>query len=322
MKQKHSFTSYCTSYPQRWLIVILLMLFVTTVQAGTVEPSALEGRWDMTVEKDGQKLPSWLEVEHSGNSTLVGQFVYAFGSARPISVVNFANGKFSFSIPPQWEKGERNMDFEGEIAGEQLKGTMVFVDGMKYNWTAVRAPLLKRSAEPTWGTPIKLFNGKDLKGWHAVGENQWKVENGILRSLKSGVNLISDQTFTDFKLHAECRYEKGSNSGIYLRGRYEVQIEDSKGKEPWKGFFGAVYGFLTPSEMVAKDAGEWQTYDITLIGRMVTIVANGKTIISNQAIPGITGGALDSNEGEPGPIFFQGDHGPVDFRNIVITPVK
>jgi hypothetical protein len=109
---------------------------------------------------------------------------------------------------------------------------------------------------------------------------------------------------------------------VYLRGRYEVQISDDKDKEPWKGYFGAIYGFLTPGEMAAKEAGEWQEYDITLIGRKVTIVANGKVIISNQEIPGITGGAIDSKEGEPGPILFQGDHGPIDFRNIVITPAK
>jgi hypothetical protein len=248
--------------------------------------------------------------------------VYAFGSARPISEVKVANGKFSFSIPPQWEQGDRNMDFEGELDGEKLKGIMIYTDNQQYTWTAVRAPLLKRSGQPVWGEPVKLFNGVDLKGWHAMGENQWKVENKILRSAKSGSNLVSDQKFTDFKLHVEFRYEKGSNSGVYLRGRYEVQIEDDKGKEPWKGYLGAVYGFLVPSEMVAKDPGEWQSYDITLIGRMVTIVANGVTIISNQEIPGITGGAIDSKEDEPGPILFQGDHGPIDYRNIVITPIK
>jgi len=214
------------------------------------------------------------------------------------------------------------MDFEGQLVGDQLKGTMTYTDGKQYSWTGVRAPLLNRSGEPTWGEPVKLFNGVDLKGWHAMGESQWKVENGILRSPKSGANLVSDQTFNDFKLHVEFRYEKGSNSGIYLRGRYEVQISDDKGKNPSKGYLGGVYGFLTPSEMAAKEAGEWQTYDITLIGRMVTIVCNGKTIVFNQAIPGITGGAIDSKEGEPGPMLLQGDHGPIDFRNIVITPAK
>ena len=100
------------------------------------------------------------------------------------------------------------------------------------------------------------------------------------------------------------------------------QIEDNKGKEPLSTYLGGLYGFLPPSDMVAKNAGEWQSYDITLIGRMVTIVCNGITVISNQEIPGITGGALDSKEGEAGPIYLQGDHGPVEFRNIIITPAK
>lgn len=297
-------------------IVLIFSAFITRAQ------NKLEGRWNLIIEKDGQQLPSWLEVEHSGFKTLVGRFVYAFGSARPIAVVNTTGTKFSFSIPPQWEQGDRNLDFEGELTGETLKGTMTYTDGKQYAFTGSRAPLLKRAAEPVWGEPITLFNGKDLNGWHAQGANQWIAENGILRSPKSGSNLVSDQTFTDFKLHIEFRYPKGSNSGVYLRGRYEVQIADDKGKEPWKGYLGAIYGFLTPSAMVAKDAGEWQTYDITLVGRMVTVVANGVTIICNQEIPGMTGGAIDNKENEPGPLLFQGDHGPIDFRNIVITPAR
>jgi hypothetical protein len=155
-----------------------------------------------------------------------------------------------------------------------------------------------------------------------MGENQWKVEDGILKSAKSGSNLMSDMSFSDFKLHIEFRYQKGSNSGVYLRGRYEVQIMDTKGMDPWVGYLGAVYGFLTPNEMVAKDPGVWQSYDITLRGRMVTIIANNKTIIWNQEIPGITGGAIDSKEGEPGPLLLQGDHGPIEFRNIILTPIN
>ena len=147
------------------------------------------------------------------------------------------------------------------------------------------------------------------------------VESGVLKSPKSGANLVTDDTFMDFKLHIEFRYPKGSNSGIYLRGRYEIQIVDSKGLEPSDILFGGVYGFLTPNEMVAKDADEWQSYDITLIGNRVTIVANGSSIITDQIIPGITGGALDSNEGDSGPFLIQGDHGPIEFRNIIVTPL-
>jgi len=143
-----------------------------------------------------------------------------------------------------------------------------------------------------------------------------------LRSPKSGVNLRTTRTFGDFKLHIEFRYPKGSNSGVYLRGRHEVQIEDDYGAEPDSHRFSGVYGFIEPSEIAALPAGQWQTYDITLIGRMVTVVANGKQVISNREIPGPTGGAIDSNEGTPGPIYLQGDHGPVEYRNIVITPAR
>lgn len=196
-------------------------------------------------------------------------------------------------------------------------------DGKQYNWSGVRAPSLRRTKEPVWGTPIRLFNGTSLKGWHPLGEkNQWQAANGILRSPASGSNIATDQTFTDFKLHIEFRYPKGSNSGVYLRGRYEVQIEDSKGKEPRVGELSAVYGFLPPNAMMARSAGEWQSYDITLVGRLVTVVLNGTMVICKQEIPGITGGALNSKEGEPGPIYLQGDHGPIEFRNITITPAK
>jgi len=282
----------------------------------------LEGRWDMTIYTSGKTSPSWLEIQRSGSRTLVGQFVGSGGSARPISKISFANGKINFSIPPQWESGTNDISFEATLQGDTLAGTMISSDGKNYNWTAVRAPALKRTAQPSWGKPLKLFNGIDLKGWHTSGENQWKAENGILRSPKSGSNLISDQTFTDFKLHVEFRYPKGSNSGVYLRGRYEVQIENDEKPEPPNDVIGSIYGFIAPSEAVVRAPGEWQSYEITLVGRTVTVVANGKTIICNREIPGITGGALDCKENEPGPIYFQGDHGPIDYRNIIITPAR
>jgi len=280
----------------------------------------IQGKWDVEIEKDGKTLPSWLEIYKSGHKTLIGRFVYASGSARPIAEVKTTNEKFTFVIPPQWEGGEMDMAFEGWIAGNGLKGTMRFVDGKIYQWTAKRAPKLAYHKNPTWGEPIQLFNGKNLNGWKAMGENQWVVENGVLKSPKSGANLVSEATFNDFKLHIEFRYPKGSNSGVYLRGRYEVQIEDNKGKEPSSTLFAGIYGFLTPTEMAAKSPGKWQQYDITLIGRRVTIVANGVPVIIDQTIPGITGGALDSKEGEPGPFLLQGDHGPIEYRNIIVTP--
>ena len=287
---------------------------------------AVIGRWDIAIQDTGGRtLPSWVEIRRSGRSTLVGQFVGVVGSARPVARVDLgAGGELRFAIPPQWEEERNDLVVEGRLQGEQMTGTMTFPDGRRLNWTAKRAPALRRKTAPQWGTPIRMISGTTTAGWHALGgvPNQWVVENGVLRSPRSGANLATDRTFGDFKLHAEFRYPKGSNSGIYLRGRHEVQIEDSPDSLPWVGGLGAVYGFIAPSELAGRAPGEWQSYDITLVGRMLTVVLNGKTIICNQEIPGITGGALDSDEGAPGPIYLQGDHGPIEYRNITITPAK
>lgn len=300
--------------------IALLLIATLTLQLNAQDSKSIEGRWNLTLSFDGKEVPSWLEVSHSGLSTLVGRFVFLNGSARPISEIHFKDGKFSFAIPPQWETGDL-LEFEGSLEGEELKGTLLYTDGKTYDWVGTPAPKLAYNANPVWGEPKVLFNGKDFDGWQAMGENQWVVKDGILTSEKTGANLVSDEKFNDFKLHLEFRYPEGSNSGIYLRGRYEVQIADNFGMEPSSILFGGIYGFLTPNEMAAKRAGEWQEYDITLIGRRITIVANGKEIITNQNIPGMTGGALDNNEAEAGPFLIQGDHGPVEFRSIIVTPI-
>ena len=308
------------------LFVFVLLVatpFKSQCSNSTAGDQPIIGRWDLTVQADKQSVPSWLEVKLSGFKTLVGYFVGDAGSARPISKINFKDGKVSFSIPPQWDNSDNDMVFEGTLENDQLKGVITSCSGAKYSFVGERAPLLKRTTAPVWGNPITLFNGKNLDNWHSQNpENQWVAENGILKNPKPGNNLITNQKFDDFKLHIEFRYPEGGNTGVYLRGRYEVQIEDSKGKEPASIYLGGIYGFLTPNENVAKSPNEWQTYDITLIGRRVTIVANGKTIIADQIIPGITGGAIDSKEGESGPIMLQGDHRPAEYRNIVITPAK
>ena len=300
----------------------LLVIQTSTFANRTYFESPVEGRWDLTLTKDGKSLPSWLEVRHSGTRFLVGQFVGMGGSSRPISKINFNNNILSFSIPPQWDTASNDLGFEARFQGDSLLGTLVMPDGTSYSMTGVRAPSLWRTKAPVWGKQIKLFNGVNLNGWHTSGKNQWKVDSGWMRNPASGSNIMTDQIFNDFKLHIEFRIPAGSNSGVYLRGRYEIQIIDSKGKEPALGLLGAVYGFISPNEMMAKAAGEWQSFDVTLVGRMITLAVNGKTVICNQIIPGITGGAIDSNEGEPGPVFIQGDHGAIDFRNILITPAN
>lgn len=281
---------------------------------------ALVGRWDIDLHTPSGDQPSWLEIRRSGHSTLVGQFVGTGGSARPISRVEFDGDAMHFAIPPQWEGGNGELDVRGRLRDGALAGTMTFPDGKQYPWNARRAPSLRRTAAPRWGKPLQLFNGKNLDGWHALaGKSQWTVENGVLRNLAAGANLVGERKFDDFKLHVELRLPKGSNSGVYLRGRHEVQIADTFG-EPASDTLGAIYGFLAPSEDASLPPDQWQSLDITLVGRRVSVAVNGKTIICDREIPGITGGALDSDEGAPGPLYLQGDHGPVEFRNLILTP--
>jgi hypothetical protein len=282
------------------------------------------GRWDLTVQGSQGDYPSWLEVRKSGNTTLVGSFVGHFGSARPISRVEFADGRVHFSVPPQWESRKDDLDFTGKLDGDAIRGDTTDDDGKRVTWTAYRAPSLARAKPPTWGQPVELI-GKDLSGWKPRSpdaRSKWEIREGVLVNTESGPDLVTERKFTDFQLHAEFRYPAGSNSGIYLRGRYEVQIEDDYGEEPDSHRIGGVYGFLTPSVNAAKKAGEWQTLDITLVGRVVTVSLNGERIIDRQAIPGSTGGALDSDEGSPGPILLQGDHGPIEFRKLTLTPAE
>jgi hypothetical protein len=308
------------------LLVSLLVCFTTRshTQASGSDQSFL-GRWDLTLKTPVQEAPSWLEITQEG-----GQFharmTSRWGHPRPLPKVEIANGHIMFVSPKEEEERKDDMVFEGKLSGDTLTGTTTGPDGTPWRWTGVRAPDLKRTSAPKWGKAIPLFDGKDLNGWTPSDPSAkavWTVENGTLITPGHGAELISTAKFNDFKLHIEFNCGHGANSGVYLRGRYEVQIEDDPEPEGPTMRTGGVYGFLAPSPAQPSRPGEWQSYDITFVGRMVTLVQNGQTIIDNQEIPGITGGALDSHEGQPGPIYLQGSEaGHVTFRNIMITPAK
>ena len=215
---------------------------------------------------------------------------------------------------------------KGTLKDGVLGGSGTDSRGNVFQWTAAKAPDRKLGAnrEVDWGAPLQLFNGKDLDGWTVTGSrpNRWKAVGGELTNEASGANIRTTDEFRDFKLHLEFKFPEGSNSGIYLRGRYETQVADLFGEAPHNRSVGGIYGRLAPAVNMVKPAGEWNTVDVTLIGYRVTIAVNGTTTIDGELIPGITGGALDANETEPGPIMLQGDHGPVSYRNIVLTPAN
>lgn len=305
----------------RHLFLLFLLFTGSSLSLLAQSKSALIGSWDLEIQYGETTLPSWLEVEFSGTKTLIGRYVSFSGSARPIAEVFESGTSFNFSIPPQWS-GNQYMHLSGTRDGDRLSGNIITNTGQAVTFIGVRAPSLEREAPKKWTKPKPLFNAENLDGWQPQttdSPNQWQVIQGVLSNPASGVNLMTTEKYDDFKLHLEFKYPKGSNSGIYLRGRYEVQVEDNYGRVPNSHYIGGVYGFLTPNENAAKPAEEWQTYDITLVGRRVTVVLNGKSVITDALIPGITGGALDSKEGEPGPILLQGDHGPIEYRNLTIS---
>jgi hypothetical protein len=284
------------------------------------------GRWDLTLKGPDHDYPSWIDIlDEKGHPS--ARMVGRWGSARPLPKVEITQGKLLFVSPKDEEGSDHDLVFHGTVAANTLSGTVTGPDGKVWQWTGVRAPALTRASAPRWGKPVHLFNGKDLSGWkmdHATSSpapSSWTVQNGTLVTPGNGPELISDFKVQDFKLHIEFNCGKDSNSGIYLRGRYEVQVETESQAEPPSHHTGGVYGFLAPSPELPRTPDVWQTYDITLIGRRVTIVQNGQTIIDNQEIPGITGGALNSHEAEPAPIYLQGsEKGHVAFRNILLTP--
>jgi hypothetical protein len=284
---------------------------------------AFLGRWDLTLKAPDREYPSWIEISQE-NGDLKALFVSRWGHARPLPEITITKGHLRFVSPKAEEDRKDDMVLEGALIGKTLSGTTTGPDGTPWKWTGQKAPSLKRSGAPKWGKPVSLLNGRDLTGWRPNTPNpspNWKVEDGNLVSPGHGPELISDSKFEDFKLHIEFNCGEKSNSGVYLRGRYEVQIETNSDQEPPSHHTGGVYGFIVPSPELPRKAGEWQTFDITLVGRVVTIVQNGQTIIDHKEIPGITGGALDSHEGLPGPIYLQGsEDGHVTFRNIVMTP--
>ena len=309
-----SYVIFCVLFAALWLPAAI-------AQSGVSDDSAFLGRWDLTLHAPDREYPSWLDVERNG-SALKAEFVGRWGNARPLPKVEIADGVLKFVSPKQEEDSKQDLKFEGRLQGGALSGTVNGPDGKEWKWTGVRAPALTSTRTPKWGKPIQLFNEKDLSGWKPSGPGpSWTVQDGSLISPGHGPELIGEQQFKDFKLHVEFKCDKDSNSGVYLRGRYEVQVETDSQAEPPSHHTGGVYGFIAPSPEQPRTADRWQTFDITLIGRRLTVVQNGKTIINNQEIPGITGGALNSHEGEPGPIYLQGsEKGHVSYRKIVLTP--
>ncbi len=330
-------------------IFLLLSAILVTLIFADAQPSpgGFYGMWSIHIE-NGRV--GWLKV-YENNGVLDADLLWQGGSVLPVQSVFLldednlvvmrageatraaADGRERKVITPHLFEIIRSRD---RISGKSIQPAR---DGMQvsvakfYGWKLPDVPPAPDLSKVKYGKPVNLFNGKDLTGWKLTNPGQvngFKVVNGVLvndpvqqegKRISYG-NIRTEQEFEDFNLTLEVNVPEGSNSGVYLRGMYEIQVMDSYGKETDSHNMGAVYSRIKPSTAAEKPAGQWQTMDITLCDRHITVKLNGTTIIDNQPVYGPTGGALSGDVLAPGPIYLQGDHGKVSYRNMILKPIE
>ena len=303
--------------------LLIAALAALTIASAQNADNPFFGRWDITVNTDRAAYPDWLRVERT-DCCIAALIQPRSGGTVAATSVNLEGQHLTLTIG-RAEKGPVTT-WNLTAAGDQFTGTIQRGDTVVGKMTGVRAPALRRPMPQAWTDPEPIFNGKDLTGWEPTdaNNNHWVAQDGDLLNESRGANLKTTRKFDDFKLHIEYNCPANGNSGIYLRGRYEVQVEYEPVDENDRFHgIGSIYSFLAPAVNLPRTPGQWESFDITLVGRYVTIIRNGTKTIDNREIPGITGGALDSREGEPGPFYIQGDHtGGMRYRNIRVSVPK
>ena len=335
--------------------IILLLFAVTLFNSCEPNQSTSEinvddflGQW--TLEIEGGWV-GWLDVRQE-KGYLDADLLWKWGSVLPASHTYIYNNSLRVTrvgdiVREKDENGNVTRVqtvtsiFKAKRVGKNISGYFFEPsnDGLTLTRTAFKGfklpdvPAAPDLTSLKFGEPVHLFNGTDLSGWELTNKEQvngFMVEDGILINdpiqPESGEhvnygNLRTVTEFEDFNLKLEVNIPEGSNSGIYLRGIYEVQVYDTYGKPLDSHHMGGLYSRIAPSVNAEKPAGEWQTFDINLCNRHVTVILNGVTIIDNQPVYGPTGGALHADVSIPGPIYLQGDHGKVMYRNLVLTPI-
>ena len=320
--------------------IVAALLALSIQSASDVTPFL--GRWNMTGTGENAGVVYWLQVSEEGG-VVKGRFLNRFSSPYDLPNIKVENGELSFWNNPR-EGQQPSPVWRARVVDGKLIGTTTSLprppapdrpapaappQPTVINWVGVRPPNwpagLNANGKHTYGKPVSLFDGKTMNGWgvqHKQNPMNWSVIDGAMTSAeKGGNNLVSNATFKDFKIEAEFNVAPKSNGGIYVRGRYELQVLDDAGQPVTPQSQMSIYGRLPPSVNASKPAGEWQTMEAIVVGNVVTVTLNGQKVHDNSVIGGITGGALDANESEAGPIMLQGDHGKVAFRKIVVTPI-
>jgi hypothetical protein len=313
----------------------LLVFSLLALSSALAADSDFNGRWDIKTNTPPRQRAWWVELNGVGTPQANGKFVSAYGGdMNTISTIAVENGELRFTIdPPNRNPNAKKAPagpsiYRARLVGGKLEGTFA-IEGRgtpPIPWTGTRAPVIADRDDGTWkeGTPIALFNGKDLAGWQALNPDvpmKWSVVDGVLRNAPPTTDLISERKFWNFTLHVDFRIIEHSNSGIGLRGRYEIQILEDYGKPPSTHGAAALYSRIAPSVNASKPPGEWQSYDIRLVGRDLTVVHNGIKVLDKVHVDGLTAIANNCDEAEPGPFIIQGDHSYVEVKSFVVTPL-
>lgn len=309
---------------RKFVIAGNAILLAAVAALGAQQPNQYVGRWNLTGTGDSSSYVYWLEVKDE-DGQLSGMFLNRGGSPVKLGTVKIENGELVFALPP----GRNNApspEYHAKLQGDRLVGS-VQLPTRRVEFVGVRPPKWPKAdanAAHKFGKPVELFDGKTMDAWDVQDKSKpmgWIVEDGAMTNTPPANNLVSKEKFQDFKIHAEYKLAEHSNSGIYLRGRYELQVLDDFGKPTEEHGHMSVYAWHKPLVNASKPVGEWQTMEATIVANKVTVVLNGQKVQDNVTLEAITGGALDANELEPGPIMLQGDHEKVWYRKVTVTPI-
>ena len=325
--------------------IFVAICLCTAVLGAWAANNPFLGEWELTIPGGAA---GWLGV-HEENGRLRAGMLWGWGSVEPVASAKLDNDHLVLTRKHEVQKkdasGKKTRESITETITATVQGDEIKLTSLKprengtgedrVEFSGRRQPSMPPAPDlkkVKFGKPIHLFNGKDLTGWRLTDPNAvngWVGKGGLLvndvlqeegKPHKNYGNLRTDREFEDFNLKVEVMAAKGQNSGVYLRGIYEVQVADTYGKPLDPHNMGAVYSRLRPSVSAEKPPGEWQTLDITFVDRHATVVLNGKRIIDNQPVMGCTGGALWSDVSRPGPIYLQGDHTGITYRSLVLRP--
>jgi hypothetical protein len=318
-------------------LVVSGSLLAMAIGLASAQQNPFLGKWNLSGTGADAAYTGWLEMTDNAGQ-LSGLFLNRGGAPNPLASAKVENGELVFQGAARG--GGPGTEGRARVQGSAIVGAITNPATARgpartIQFIGQRPPQFPPSnanAPHTFGTPIELFDGKSLDAFTLVNPDKpWAVVDGIAtNSLPSdpgtgravrGSNLVSKQKFQDYKIHVEYKLDTGSHSGIYWRGRYEMQVVGDMGTPPSVTSHMSVYGRVAPLVNASIPDNEWNIMDGIIVGNRITVTLNGKKVHDNSTLPGITGNALDTNELDPGPIQLVGDDGKLWYRRVTITPV-